>query len=338
MSRKEQLSARPGMYRPVGNTAICVPTPVTAAARFKNIACGVETLAMVIQFPQGRWRRLLLLAVLASPSASAQLQNFQSSWEQSTWRVERQPGHCALTHDIPRFGQARFEQRSGRRLAFSLYAEQPPVKDQQARIVSAAPPWKHRTETYSLGEFTLQRGKTPMQLPREQALRLYYELEQGMQPVIEFADWGDARDEVQVTLSPVRFREVLPEFLSCTAGLLYLDFEALDEKTVYFATDSDHLSTATRRALEAVARKWRQQHDFRIVLGGHADERGASDYNLQLSRKRAVMVARFLTSRGVPKGAIESRYFGETQPSDPASSKAAWALNRRVTVWLAGKQ
>jgi outer membrane protein OmpA-like peptidoglycan-associated protein len=279
-----------------------------------------------------------LLMLLAVGPVSAHVQVFQASWEQSTWRLEKQPGSCALSHDIPRFGQARFEQHSGKRLAFSLRAEQPPVSDQQASIVSRAPPWKHETEAVALGNFALKQGKTPMQLPREQALRIYYELEQGMQPVIGFSDWGDGRDQVEVGLSPVRFRDVLPEFQACTAGLLYLDFEALDEQTIFFATNSDRLSHAARRTLDRLARRWRKQKDFRIVLGGHADERGTSVYNLQLSRKRAAMSARFLRSRGVPASVIESRYFGEDRPFDPQSNKSAWSRNRRVTIWLAARQ
>jgi outer membrane protein OmpA-like peptidoglycan-associated protein len=294
---------------------------------------------MARRLPQGIGSRFpaLLLALVCFP-AGAQVQLFQSSWEQSSWRVDSAPGRCALTHAIPRFGQARFEQLSGRRLSFALYVEQPPVTEQTASIIAEAPAWKHRAESYPLGEFRLQQGKTPMQLPRDKALRMYYELEQGMQPVIAFADWGDGKDQVQVALSPVRFREALPRFLACTEGLLHLDFEPLDEKTVYFSTNSDRLSRVTRQALEDLARVWRKQHDFRIVLGGHADERGSSEYNMQLSRQRAAMVARYLTSRGVPASAIESRYFGETRPSDPESNKAAWALNRRVTIWLASKQ
>lgn len=280
----------------------------------------------------------LLAAMLLSGAAAARVQTFQSSWEKSHWRVDTEPGRCALTHDIPRFGRARFEQRSGKRLAFALHVDQPPVRDQSAHIVSEAPPWKHQAAATPLGEFHLQQGKTPMRLPRDQALRLYYELEQGMKPVIEFADWGDGRDQVQVALSPVRFREALPEFLTCTAGLIYLDFEPLGEKKVYFSTDSDHLSRATRRVLEVVARDYRRQRNFRIVLGGHADERGTSDYNMQLSRRRAAMVARYLRSRGVPGKVIESRYFGESQPQIPKSNQKAWSRNRRVTIWLANKQ
>jgi outer membrane protein OmpA-like peptidoglycan-associated protein len=283
----------------------------------------------------GSW---LLVAMLSSGSVSAHVQTFQSSWEKSSWRVDAEPGRCALTHDIPRFGQARFEQRSGGRLVFALQADQPPVRDQSARIISEAPPWKHQTGSAPLGDFRLQQGKTPIQLPRDQALRIYAELEKGMKPVFEFADWGDGRDQVQVVLSPVRFREALPEFLTCTAGLIYLDFEPLDEKRVYFSTNSDHLSRETRRVLEKVARAYRKKRDFRIVLGGHSDARGAADYNMQLSRSRTDMVARFLRSRGVAAKAIEPRYFGENQPQVLENDKDAWARNRRVTIWLANIQ
>lgn len=278
-----------------------------------------------------------LAALFTSLPLAAHVQQFHSSWENSSWRVDSAPQTCALTHDIPRFGQARFEQKSGKRLQFALHVDQPPVRDQAAQVRAEAPPWKHATQSYPLGDFRLQQGKTPMQLPRDQALRIYYELEQGMQPVITFADWGDGKDQVQVGLSPVRFREALPEFLRCTAGLLYLDFEPLGEKTVYFNTNSDRLSRATRRILEDVARDYRNRKNFRIVLGGHADERGSNDYNMQLSQRRAKMVSRYLRSRGVSAKAIESRYFGESEPQVAETGSAAWARNRRVTVWMADK-
>ena len=280
---------------------------------------------------------LVPLCLLFSGTAVAHNQQFQASWEKSRWTVDATPQNCAMSHDIPRFGRARFEQRAGRQLQFSLYVDQPPVKDNSARIHSEAPEWKHQVESKSLGGFSLQRGKNPLRVPREQTLRLYYELEQGMKPVIEFADWGDGQDQVRVALMPVRFREALPGFLACTARLLYLDFTPLSEQKVFFSTDSDRLSRTARRVLEAIARDYRKQRNFRIVLGGHADERGESDYNMDLSRRRSAMVARYLSSRGVPRRAIESRYFGETYPQDPESNQQAWSTNRRVTVWLASK-
>jgi len=279
-----------------------------------------------------------LAAVLLCEPAAAHLQRFEASWEASRWEVESTHQHCALVHDIPRFGQARFEQRAGRRLEFALYVEHPPVTEQRAQLHSAAPPWrKQPVDERLLGEFTLQAGRTPLRVPRQQALRIYYELEQGMQAVLAFSDWGDSQDQVEVALMPVRFREALPGFLECTANLLYLDFEPISEQSVYFSTNSDRLSRAAQRVLEQVARDVRSNPQRRIVLGGHADERGGPDYNMDLSRRRAAMVVRYLRSRGVAAAAIESRYFGESQPADPANTAQAWSRNRRVTVWLADR-
>ncbi len=279
----------------------------------------------------------LSAALLVSVPAVANVQYFQSSWEDSQWVVDAAPRHCSLTHSIPRFGRARFEQSSGQRLKFTLLVDQPLVRDQPANIRSIEPPWWNGGSQRDLGSFSLKKGKTPLSIPRDQALRLYYELEQGMQPVIEFEDWGDGKDAVLVTLLPVRFREALPKFLECTAGLLYLDFEPRAEKRVFFSTNSSSLSRSTRRVLEDVARSYRKKRDFRIILGGHADERGDQEFNMALSRQRAKMVARYLRSRGVPSSAMESRFFGETQPEVPQSNDKAWAKNRRVTVWIADR-
>jgi len=285
-------------------------------------------------------RTLVAVLGLAAPllchAAAAHLQRFEASWEASRWEVEATHQECALVHDIPRFGQARFAQRPGRGLEFALHVKQPPVTEQRVRLHSVAPPWKKgAVAEQPLGEFVLQPDRTLLRVPRQQALRIYYELEQGMKPLISFADWGDSRDQVEVGLVPVRFHAALPRFLECTAGLPFLDFEPLSEHSVYFGTGSDHLSRSAQRVLEQVAREVRNKPGRRIVLGGHADARGGSDYNLDLSRRRALMVARYLRSRGVPAGAIESRHFGEDQPADPAGNSEAWARNRRVTLWLA---
>lgn len=293
--------------------------------------------AMIILYKTLFPASCVLVFSLFSLPVFANLQQFQSNWEESKWVVDATPKHCSLTHRIPRFGRVRFEQHSGQRLKFSLFADQPPVREQQAQIQSEAPPWKHQEVQRDLGSFRLKEGKTPLSIPRDQALRLYYELEQGMQPTIEFDDWGDGRDKVRVTLMPVRFREALPKFLECTAGLHYLDFEPRAEKRVFFSTNSASLSRKARRILEDIARDYRKKPDFRIVLGGHADERGDPDFNMALSHKRAGMVARYLRSRGVPAKSIESRYFGESQPEVEQSNDRAWAKNRRVTVWIANR-
>jgi outer membrane protein OmpA-like peptidoglycan-associated protein len=269
----------------------------------------------------------VLLLLLSTGTVSAQRGPLlQSGWEQAVWRVDSAPGQCLLTHAIPRFGTVRFEQRSGQPLSFSLLSEQPLAGDRTVSISAEAPAWKHHVESSS------------MRLPRGQASKIYRELERGMQPVIQIAARDNTDNRVRIALSPLRFRPALPAFVACTNGLSALDFEPLDERVVFFSTNSDRLSRSARRELEAVVQAWRKQRDARIVLGGHTDERGDSAYNLQLSRRRAASVARYLGSQGVPARVIESRYYGETRPSVPDSNRSAWLRNRRVTIWLAAKR
>lgn len=303
---------------------------------FKNRCLSVEIVPMPRHFCLRCLRSLMLLLVLGvSPASQGFQQVFQASMAQSRWQIDASRKRCVLSQEIPRFGFARFSQVSGRRLQFELQVHLPPVAGQSARLLSRAPPWQYGTADRTLGRVDFGQGRTPLRLPRDQALRVYYELEQGRMPTLVFDDWADGHDTVEVRLSPVRFREVLADFTVCTSHLLYLDFEPLSESTVYFSTNSTALKRAARRALQQVVRAYRKKPGLRIILGGHADERGGDDFNMNLSRRRAAFVARYLASRGVPRHAIEERYFGESQPAETASNKMAWSKNRRVTVWLA---
>lgn len=276
---------------------------------------------------------LCLLALLRAGEAGAALQPYRASWEASRWQLDTAPRQCVLSHPIPHLGSVRFEQRPGHGLRFTLHVDQPQPGERTARLYVQPPPWRHQGAGRSLGEAALQRGKVPLQLGNAQSLAFFHELEQGMQAVIAFSGAGPA-EETQITVQPVRFREVLPAFLACTAKLMYLDFEPLAEHRIHFATNSVRLSRAARRVLEQVVRDYRKRGKMRIVLGGHADARGKPEYNMALSRRRATMVSRYLRSRGVPAGAIEVRYFGDTRPRKPGNDPRAWSENRRVTVWL----
>lgn len=68
----------------------------------------------------------------------------------------------------------------------------------------------------------------------------------------------------------------------------------------------------------------------RIVLEGHADERGTEEYNLQLSNRRAAAVKRYLTTLGISANRLEAVGYGETRPVNPSSDEDAWSENRRV--------
>jgi len=71
-----------------------------------------------------------------------------------------------------------------------------------------------------------------------------------------------------------------------------------------------------------------------VVLAGHTDERGSSEYNLALAEKRANFVAQALMLFGVQENRIEVISIGEEQPADAASNALAWQKNRRVEITI----
>ncbi len=280
---------------------------------------------------------LCLSALLPVAPVKAQYQVFQPYWEEAAWQVERRPQACVLQQTIAQFGPVRFEQRPGRPLALSLSARLNAGRLGQVRVISQPPPWKHGVAARPLGEFALSAGASPVTLPAAQSRRVYHELESGMQTRVEFVPGDRPVAAAGVVLSPLRFLQVLPEFVACTRSLPQLDFAVLDSENVYFARNSFHLDATARRTLEQVVRRWRKQKDFRVVLGGYADASGHAAYNLRLSRRRAESAARYLRWRGLPKAAIEMRHFGASRADDATRAVGTAAHSRRVTVWLAAR-
>lgn len=279
-----------------------------------------------------------MLAMLVAAPAWAMRQHFEAPYDEAAWKVQAGAGSCRLTHDIPFYGQAEFHQADGQPLAFRLHVERLPERLEVARVRSVPPPWKHGVPIRDLGEFRLLSSLDPLEFERALALRLLYELQAGMYPTISYRDLADGRDEVEVLLSSLRIRDALPEFQRCVAGLIQLDFDILKEHVLHFETDSYMLDYRQRRILDRFIRDWhrmRKKGAQKIVLGGHADERGTEAYNHSLSLKRALAVRKYLVRRGIPAKLIEVHAYGERWPVRKGHDKASWAANRRVTVWFA---
>jgi len=285
---------------------------------------------------ESRCSRLLpLLALLAAAPAAAMTQRYAATLEEARWQVERGTAECGLVHEIPRLGQVRFRQRTGRPLEFSLRVPLSPDRHDVATVEAVPPPWKHDAMPRPLGTLRIDRSVQPINADRTLARRLLMELEQGMFTEFHYRDWADARDEVTVVVSPVRFREVLPEFQECVAGLIQLDFDPVAEYFIPFRTDSYRLHRLTRRQLDRIVAQYRKRKDVgRIVIGGHADERGSDPYNDVLARKRADEIRRYLVARGIPHSKIEVRSFGSRWPANPGKDPEALAENRRATIWF----
>jgi OmpA-OmpF porin, OOP family len=97
---------------------------------------------------------------------------------------------------------------------------------------------------------------------------------------------------------------------------------------VFFAFDSSELTVAGRASLDEVITWVKADKERTILIRGHADKSGETDYNLDLSARRAQAVGAYVKSQGVADKQIILAAVGEAlADKDPA------AANRRVVIY-----
>lgn len=102
---------------------------------------------------------------------------------------------------------------------------------------------------------------------------------------------------------------------------------------VFFETDSSSLTPTAMATLDKQAAWLQRYSNYRVMLEGHADERGTREYNVALGARRAAVVVNYLVSKGVDQRRITSKSFGKERPVAICNDISCWSQNRRaVTV------
>jgi outer membrane protein OmpA-like peptidoglycan-associated protein len=99
-----------------------------------------------------------------------------------------------------------------------------------------------------------------------------------------------------------------------------------------FRTEEYALADTTGARLAELAGSVAAMPDIRVQLDGFADERGDSDYNLELSRKRVEFVRDQLVAAGIEPSRIRVAAHGEAPAQDDSAD--SYALERRVSMKL----
>lgn len=103
-------------------------------------------------------------------------------------------------------------------------------------------------------------------------------------------------------------------------------------RLVYFDYDSYVIKPEFQAVIEANAKFILAHRTAKVVIEGHTDDRGGSEYNLALGQRRSEVVRHALTLLGVPDAQLEAISFGEEKPAVPGNDEAAWAKNRRAEI------
>ena len=102
---------------------------------------------------------------------------------------------------------------------------------------------------------------------------------------------------------------------------------------VFYGFDRYDLTAAARATLDRQAEWLKRYPNRRVVVEGHADERGTREYNIALGERRANAAKNYLVARGISANRITTISYGKEQPAVLGANEAAWAQNRRsVTV------
>jgi len=102
---------------------------------------------------------------------------------------------------------------------------------------------------------------------------------------------------------------------------------------VFFETDSSALTPTAMATLDKQAAWLNRYTNYRILIEGHADERGTREYNIALGARRGSIVVNYLISKGVNPARITTKSFGKERPVAICNDISCWSQNRRaVTV------
>jgi peptidoglycan-associated lipoprotein len=104
------------------------------------------------------------------------------------------------------------------------------------------------------------------------------------------------------------------------------------EHIVYFDFDVSNVNEQYSAILDAHAKFLNANSDVKVLVEGHADERGTPEYNIALGERRAKSVVTYLENMGVAAGQLTVVSYGEEKPMVKDRSENAFAKNRRAVL------
>lgn len=105
--------------------------------------------------------------------------------------------------------------------------------------------------------------------------------------------------------------------------------DAVAGSRVYFGYDRYDLTARAQNTLRKQAEWMLDKSRRKLVIEGHADERGTREYNLALGARRAEAVKNFLVALGVNPRRVNTISYGKERPAVSGSNESAWSQNRR---------
>ena len=106
---------------------------------------------------------------------------------------------------------------------------------------------------------------------------------------------------------------------------------------VLFDVDQSDLTPAAKQELDQIGKFMGEHPNAYAVLFGYTDDTGKSEYNMQLSRRRAESVANYLYYNfNLESDRVVPNWYGAANPIASNDTEAGRAKNRRVEISIGG--
>ncbi|MBN2542923.1 OmpA family protein [bacterium] len=107
---------------------------------------------------------------------------------------------------------------------------------------------------------------------------------------------------------------------------------------IHFEFNSDDIMTDSYLLINSVGEILQSHPKWRMEIAGHTDSVGTAEYNMDLSRRRAIAVKKHLVDNfKIQPDRLVAKGYGESSPVADNGSKDGRALNRRVEFRLIKK-
>jgi len=151
-------------------------------------------------------------------------------------------------------------------------------------------------------------------------------------------------DELSVK-NLARARKMVPDYKSKKDIVAALDpsralgVVAKTDFKIEFDYNSDKINSVSGRQLEAIAEALKGKlNNYKFDIVGHTCSKGSDDYNMNLSKRRARSVAKYLENKyGLSSSRFKSMGKGKSQPIESNDTEAGRQKNRRVEFINTGK-
>jgi outer membrane protein OmpA-like peptidoglycan-associated protein len=107
-------------------------------------------------------------------------------------------------------------------------------------------------------------------------------------------------------------------------------------KGITFRRNSADIKASSFPLLKEAVKVFRDNPDLRVEISGHTSNEGRREFNVKLSKKRAISVKGFLVSAGIDENRISTVGYGPDKPIEDNSTKEGQEKNRRIEFRLLG--